>query len=114
VDGDLDLDLVISSARSFTPVGVWINDGHGEFVRSNASVQSPSALTQGDGIVSAAPGETFQASVPEFSGTCLSSAVSSSGNHDINERMKLHFNPTLPSTGAVRPAQTRGPPFFSY
>lgn len=31
VDGDHDLDLVITSRMSLRPIGVWINDGEGEF-----------------------------------------------------------------------------------
>lgn len=34
VDGDLDLDLVITSEFGRQPVGVWINDGNGRFTPS--------------------------------------------------------------------------------
>jgi len=33
VDGDLDLDLVITTALGRQPIGVWINDGHGHFTQ---------------------------------------------------------------------------------
>jgi len=33
VDGDNDLDLVITSQFGYEPVGVWINDGHGRFTQ---------------------------------------------------------------------------------
>lgn len=33
VDGDRDLDLVITSEFGREPVGIWINDGHGAFTR---------------------------------------------------------------------------------
>jgi hypothetical protein len=36
VDGDLDLDLVISSEFGREPVGIWINDGHGVFTKGQA------------------------------------------------------------------------------
>jgi hypothetical protein len=52
VDGDHDLDLVISGRLSRTPIGVWLNDGKGvftlgdandpvQFWSATASVQSP-------------------------------------------------------------------------
>jgi hypothetical protein len=36
VDGDRDLDLVITSEFGRQPVGIWINDGHGRFTRGAA------------------------------------------------------------------------------
>ena len=35
VDGDQDLDLVITSRWSMQPIGVWINDGSGSFTRGD-------------------------------------------------------------------------------
>lgn len=35
VDGDHDLDLVITSQFGHEPVGVWINDGHGQFTQDH-------------------------------------------------------------------------------
>lgn len=35
VDADGDLDLVVTSAWTFAPLGVWINDGHGNFTGGN-------------------------------------------------------------------------------
>jgi hypothetical protein len=52
VDGDGDLDLVITSARSFVPVGVWINDGHGGFTQGDATAYSRSIWTECPGISS--------------------------------------------------------------
>ena len=37
VDGDHDLDLVITSGLANHPVGVWINDGQGVFTQGDAS-----------------------------------------------------------------------------
>jgi hypothetical protein len=36
IDGDNDLDLVITSQFGREPVGVWINDGHGQFTQGRA------------------------------------------------------------------------------
>lgn len=52
VDGDGDLDLVIISARSFAPVGVWINDGHGGFTQGDETTYSRSIWTEVPGISS--------------------------------------------------------------
>jgi hypothetical protein len=38
VDGDLDLDLVISSEFGREPIGIWINDGHGAFTKGQAEI----------------------------------------------------------------------------
>ena len=40
VDGDRDLDLVITTEFSRKPVGVWINDGHGRFTQGNTAAYS--------------------------------------------------------------------------
>ncbi|MGH9667539.1 MAG: FG-GAP repeat domain-containing protein, partial [Bryobacteraceae bacterium] len=37
VDGDHDLDVVITSVFSDAPVGVWINDGDGVFTEGDSS-----------------------------------------------------------------------------
>lgn len=37
VDGDHDIDLVLTTAVSHRPVGVWINNGAGAFARGNDS-----------------------------------------------------------------------------
>jgi hypothetical protein len=52
VDGDGDLDLVITSARSLTPVGVWINDGHGGFTQGDSTAYPQSIWTERPGISS--------------------------------------------------------------
>lgn len=45
VDGDRDLDLVITGEFSREPVGVWINDGHGKFTPGDATVY-PTSIWQ--------------------------------------------------------------------
>lgn len=37
VDGDQDLDLVLTSEFGREPVGIWINNGHGEFTKALAA-----------------------------------------------------------------------------
>lgn len=42
VDGDRVLDLVITTEFGREPVGVWINNGHGQFTRAEIAVYPPS------------------------------------------------------------------------
>jgi hypothetical protein len=48
VDGDHDLDLVITSTFGREPVGVWINDGHGRFTLGNADAYAKSIWQETD------------------------------------------------------------------
>jgi hypothetical protein len=48
VDGDHDLDLVITNALGREPLGVWINDGHGNFTEGAAANYSPSVWQDSD------------------------------------------------------------------
>jgi hypothetical protein len=48
VDGDHDLDLVITSAFGGLRVGVWINDGHGQFAQGAAESYPPSIWQEPD------------------------------------------------------------------
>ena len=41
VDGDHDLDLVISGSFSLRTIGVWVNDGKGSFTQNLYSLYSP-------------------------------------------------------------------------
>jgi hypothetical protein len=42
VDNDNDLDVVVTGTLSHAIVGVWLNDGHGSFGRSNVTAVPPS------------------------------------------------------------------------
>lgn len=54
VDGDHDLDLVITARFSNEPIGVWINDGHGGFSEGDGRqyaicfLQTPTQLAPSD------------------------------------------------------------------
>ena len=113
VNGDWDLDLVITSAWSFTPVGVWINDGHGGFIRGDPTAYPQSIWNEGPGILSETPHETFQATVPEFSRNWPgSSKVPSFCNELTIKRLTLRLAAANPPGGATRRPQSRGPPFL--
>ena len=66
LDGDHDLDLVVTSLPLRRPIGVWINDGTGRFERGEAGRYAPSIwaephtieeipITQGNDFAEAAP-----------------------------------------------------------
>jgi hypothetical protein len=111
VDGDGDLDLVITSAWSLAPVGVWINDAHGGFTQGDPTAYPRAIWTEGPGISSDSPRETLQATVPE---SCRSWLVSSHGSHFCNdlllERLPLLIAAFDPLWVAVSQPQTRAPP----
>jgi len=112
VNGDWDLDLVITTAWSFTPVGVWINDGHGGFIRGDSTAYPRSMWEDGHGIRSETPHESSQATVPEFS---RSWPDSTGGASFCNDLIIIPLTPPLtaakPPGAVVRRPQTRGPPF---
>jgi hypothetical protein len=60
IDGDHDLDLVITSRLSLQPIGVWINDGGGEFTQGDLGQYAVSALQSRQSIQSPRiPSTTF-------------------------------------------------------
>jgi len=112
VDGDWDLDLIITSARTLSPVGVWINDGHGGFNRSDLTPHLQSTWAEGPRMLSDTSRETFQATVPEFSQNW---AGSSQGLSFCRELIIKHLTFLLAAVNlpnsTPRRSQTRGPPF---
>jgi hypothetical protein len=111
VDGDGDLDLVITSAWSLAPVGVWINDGHGGFTQGDPTAYPRSIWTEGPGISSDAPEEKLQATVPPS----YRSYVGSSLRSCFCNQLASHYLPLLqatarPSWGAMKRPSTRAPP----
>jgi hypothetical protein len=50
IDGDSDLDLVITTGVLHQPVGVWLNDGKGAFTRADDSLYPAQDGTQGPGL----------------------------------------------------------------
>jgi hypothetical protein len=112
VNGDWDLDLVITSAWSFTPVGVWINDGHGRFTRGDPTAYPKSTWDKVPTVLSETPHEPFQATLPEFSRSWFDSSQGSSFyNKPIIERLTPLLAVLNPASGSPRRPQTRGPPF---
>ena len=114
VNGDWEPDLVISSAWSFAPVGVWINDGHGGFFPSDRTFYPLSELNEAPGTLSSSSRETFQAAVPQSSRHWPDSfECHSSYNELVLKRLPLPASPAEPTSGSTRRPQTRSPPFLS-
>jgi hypothetical protein len=112
VDGDWDLDLIITSARTFTPVGVWINDGHGGFIRSDSTAYPQSTWNEGPLIHSEAPSRALQAIIPESSRNWHGSSKELSACSELMiKRLTFLLTALNPPSGSRRRPRTRGPPF---
>ncbi len=106
-----DLDLIIKSANSFTPIGVWINNHHGGFIKVDASVYAPSIWSDPPLILSFNLTETIQGAIVLWH----QSHVQPSTQGSPGERWALQalVEPTdlkVPSRLTSDPQQTRGPP----
>ena len=111
VDGDGDLDLVVMSAWGRAPVGVWINNGHGEFTRGEPTAYPRSIWAEGPEVVSSIPQEERKATVPQSYRSCIDfSDESYSRNNLVFERLSLFPGGAGPQEGAARWPQTRAPP----
>ncbi len=113
VNGDWQPDLIITSGWSFTPIGVWINDGHGEFARNDPAFGHRPSRYAGSRILHGGSGEAFQATLPESfrnwpdysQGPFLYEEV-------LTKRLTPHFcDVRLPSCSPRR-SETRGPPLW--
>jgi len=111
VDGNGTVDLVITSARWFTPVGIWINDGHGSFTEGDPTIYPQSAWTEGNGVSSDNPRETFQATVPQISRSWqIVPQATQFCCVWLVERLAFPPNPPNVSLLAVSQVQSRAPP----
>ena len=114
VNGDWELDLIITSAWTFTPIGVWINDGHGGFVRSDSVLDLRRAWYEGSRILHDFTNEALQAPVPESSrdwpdysrGLCLHEQI-------LTKRLTPQLCDVRLPNCCSRSSQTRGPPLWS-
>ena len=112
VDGDGDLDLVVVSAWALAPVGVWINNGHGEFTRADPTAYPRSIWTEGPIVVSYALQEALKATVPQSYRSCIEfSNESYLCNNSLFERLPLFPGAASAQKGAAGWPQTRAPPF---
>jgi hypothetical protein len=106
-----DLDLIIKSAKSFTPIGVWINNHHGGFTKADAGIYAPSIWSDGPFVLSPGSAETFQGALVLWH----QSYIHPVAQRCPGEGWMLHglvepANLDLHSRRTADPQQTRGPP----
>jgi hypothetical protein len=75
VDGDHDLDLVITTAFSRQPVGIWINDGNGTFAEGDPDDYSDSIWLEESCITSQDPADILVSPAFEKSRQLFSLAI---------------------------------------
>ena len=115
VNGDWELDLIITSAWSFTPVGVWINNGHGRFTPSDPSAYPQCTWDKGSRMLSDTARETFQATIPEFLRNWPDFSERPFFYNELTiKRLTLQLAAFNPPRGSPRRPQTRAPPFPLY
>jgi len=111
VNGDWEPDLIITSAWWFTPIGVWINDGHGGFVRSDPDFDFQPVWGKGPRLLSDLAGEVFQAAVPKFSRNWPDYSQGPSFHKETpTEHLTLQLCALRLPSGSPRRSRTRGPP----
>jgi hypothetical protein len=106
-----DLDLIIKSARSLAPVGVWLNDHRGGFTRVDPSAYAPSIWSEGPLILADSPPDTLQTAVLPSYQCCLNPPTRSYlFGQVVGEILVKSTNFAVPSRLTTDPHQTRGPP----
>lgn len=113
VNGDGDLDLVITSARSLVPVGVWINNGRGAFTPGDTSAYTTLAWDEGLGIASGDPQRIFPVTIPQSSSSWLDFSKRFRFWSELpSQRLRLSHRTSNFSEIAVGQPRTRAPPYF--
>ena len=111
VNSDWELDLIITSAWSFTPVGVWLNDGHGGFIPMDSGACPQSTWGEGPRLFSDWSREPVQATIPESYRSWPDSRQGVLFYHELLTRnLALPLPVFGPPNGFLRVSQTRGPP----
>jgi hypothetical protein len=111
-----DLDLIIKTARSYTPVGIWINNHHGGFTKADASVYAPSIWSDGPFLLSVDSPDTFQGAILLWHQSYIHpSTQRCPGERRAHQAFIDLAELNVPSRLTADPQQTRGPPspFFS-
>jgi hypothetical protein len=106
-----DLDLIIKSAWSFTPVGVWINNHHGGFIKADAGAYAPSIWWECPQLLSACPTEVFAGAILLWHQSYVQPpAQRLPGERYQHQGLieRVHVHPA--SRLSAEPHHTRGPP----
>jgi len=109
VDGDHDLDFVITNAWSLAPVGVWINDGRGRFTQGDPTAYPRSIWTEYPEVLSHAPKDKLKVTVSQKYRWIAFPRKSHFFDRPLFKRLFL-LTPTNPSSIAISELQPRAPP----
>jgi hypothetical protein len=106
-----DLDLIVKSANSFTPIGIWINNHHGGFIKVDASVYAPVIWSESPLLLSHNPPDTFLGAIVSWH----SSYIQPAPNRCPGERWTSLWlveprDFDAPSRLTEDPQHARGPP----
>ena len=113
VDADGDLDLVVSSAGSLAPVGVWINDGHGNFTEGNPAAYPSSIWGGAPTIFSETPERALQAGLLQSYHDCIGFSDRHRPYASLVAEDRAPLETTLShSSNVVGAPKTRSPPLF--
>ncbi len=106
-----DLDLIVKSAWSLAPVGVWINDHRGGFTKVDSSTYAPSIWNETPWILSENQTNNLQpAAAPSYQ-SCIHPLTRCYRFAPwLGEGLVTSSNFALPSRLTVGSHQTRGPP----
>jgi hypothetical protein len=106
-----DLDLIIKSARSLAPVGVWINDHRGGFTKADPSLYASSIWFEVPLLVFVNPPESVHpAGLPSHPSCINPPARRFPFKNAVGEILVNSMNFAFPSRLTAGPHQTRAPP----
>jgi len=109
-----DLDLIIKTARSFTPVGVWINNHHGGFTKADPGVYAPSIWSDGPFMLSVDSPDTLQGAILLWRQSYIHpSAQRCPGERWMRQGFVDVADLRVPSRLREDPQHARGPPLGS-
>jgi len=110
IDGDRDLDLLITSVWTGASAGVWINDGHGGFTPGDPTASPRFIWTQEPGIRSDPYRDASQAIVcKSYQSATAFSAPPYIHDEKFPEHRIFVAGAGLPTIAVAQP-QTRAPP----
>jgi hypothetical protein len=109
-----DLDLIIKSANSFAPIGIWINNHHGGFIKADARVYALSIWSESPQLLSFYPTDTLcRAFLIWHQSYVYPMPQRFPGERWIYQCQVERPDLDLPSRLTADPNQTRGPPSLS-
>ena len=109
-----DLDLIVKSADSYIPIGIWVNDHHGGFIKVDNGVYSASIWSESPQLLSLNITDTVcRALLPWHQSPFKPPAEGMTGERWIYDGRVERPDHDLPSRLRADPNQTRGPPSVS-